>query len=107
MISNPAPAHWFDTPLYTVGAAWATPLQYTYQNSGGNAMWGPGRVKLDFSLFKRFVVRERLKLQFRAEFFYRLNTPQFASIGNPAAGIISSIVGTPRQIQFALRLTFQ
>jgi hypothetical protein len=27
-------------------------------------------------------------------------------VGNPNAGIITGIVGTPRQMQFALRLTF-
>jgi hypothetical protein len=109
-IGDPGPAHWFDTSLNTAGAAWATPLQYTYGNSGRNPLRGPGRINLDFSLFKQFALRERLKLQFRAEFFNLFNTPQFdlpnATIGNPAAGVISSIVGTPRQIQFALRLTF-
>jgi hypothetical protein len=37
-------------------------------------------------------------------------TPQFDlpadAIGNPSAGVISSIVGTLRQVQFALRLSF-
>ena len=97
-------------PFNTAGAAWATPLQYTYGNSGRNPLRGPGRINLDFSLFKQFAVRERYRLQFRAEFFNLFNTPQFdlpnAVIGNPAAGVISSIVGTPRQIQFALHLTF-
>jgi hypothetical protein len=109
-ISNPGPAHWFDTSFNTPGAAWATPLQYTYGDSGRNPLRGPGRVNLDFSLFKQFAIRERWKLQFRAEFFNLFNTPQFdlpnATIGNPAAGVISSIVGTPRQIQFALHLAF-
>ena len=109
-VSNPGPAHWFDTSFNTAGAAWATPLQYTYGNSGRNPLRGPGRVNLDFSLFKQFAVRERFRLEFRAEFFNLFNTPQFdppnATIGNPAAGVISSIVGTPRQIQFALHLTF-
>jgi hypothetical protein len=47
-------------------------------------------------------------LQFRGEFFF--NHPQFdlpnATIGLPSAGIISSTVGTPRDIQFSLRLRF-
>ena len=55
-------------------------------------------------------------LQFRAEAFNVLNTPQFnnpnAQIGNPAAGTITS-AGAPllfqrtsRQIQLALKLYF-
>jgi len=49
-------------------------------------------------------------VQFRAEAFNLFNTPQFglpgASIGNPAAPVISSIVGNPRNLQLALRLQF-
>jgi len=61
-------------------------------------------------VFKGFTFSERFKLQYRAEVFNLMNTPQFdlpnASIGNPAAGRITSVVGTPRQIQMALRLSF-
>ena len=39
-----------------------------------------------------------------------MNTPQFdlpnASIGGNNAGIISAVLGNPRQIQFGLRLSF-
>jgi hypothetical protein len=50
------------------------------------------------------------RLQFRAEFFNLFNHPQFdlpnSSIGSPSAGRISSTVGTPRDIQFSLRVSF-
>jgi len=61
------PARWFDTSFNTPGAAWAAPAQFTFGNSGRNVLRGPGRVNLDFSLFKNFMLRERLRLQFRAE----------------------------------------
>jgi hypothetical protein len=65
---------------------------------------------LDLSIFKHFALTERYRLQFRAEFFNFFNHPQFdlpnASIGSPNAGVISSTVGTPRDIQFSLRLSF-
>jgi hypothetical protein len=65
---------------------------------------------VDFSVFKHFSIAERYRLQFRSEFFNLLNHPQFdlpnASIGSPNAGVISSTVGTPRDIQFSLRLSF-
>ena len=37
----------------------------------------PGFKNVDASLFKNFGITERVKLQFRAEFFNLLNTPQF------------------------------
>jgi len=104
------PVRWFDTSFNVPGAAWAVPRQYTYGNAGRNILRGPGRINLDFSAFKDFPLDERFRLQFRAEFFNLLNTPQFdlpnAAIGNPAAGSITGIVGNPRQLQFALRLAF-
>ena len=74
-------------------------------------MRGPGRVNVDFSLFKDINLTETINLQYRAEFFNVMNTPQFglpnSTIGtNPSAGIITSIVGTPRQVQMGLRLSF-
>ena len=108
--SDPSITHWFDTSFNTPDAAWATPRQYTYGNAGRNILRGPGRTNLDFSLFKHFLLTERYTLQFRGEFFNLLNHPQFdlpnATIGNPAAGVISSTVGTPRDIQFSLGLSF-
>jgi hypothetical protein len=67
-------------------------------------------VNVDFSVFKEFRVRQSFRVQFRAECFNLLNTPQFdlpnAAIGAGNAGTITSIVGTPRQIQFGLKAVF-
>jgi hypothetical protein len=109
-VSDPVITHWFDTSFNTPGAAWLTPAQYTYGNGGRNILRGPHRTNFDFSLFKEVPVRERVRVQFRAEFFNILNHPQFdlpnATIGSAAAGVISSTVGSPRDIQLSLRLTF-
>jgi hypothetical protein len=103
-LDNPTVDRWFDT------SAFRTPAQFTYGNSGRNILYGPGRVNFDFSLFKEFGITEDVKLQFRTEFFNLFNTPQFdlpnAAIGASNAGTITSIVGTPRQIQFGLKLAF-
>jgi hypothetical protein len=103
-------ARWFDTSFNTPDAAWATPTQFTYGNGGRNILRGPGRWNVDYSLFKEFTVKERARLQFRTEFFNLFNHTQFdlpnPTIGNPNAGRITATVGTPRDIQFSLRLHF-
>lgn len=95
---------WFDP------SAFGTPPPFTYGSLGRNPLFGPGRVNFDMSLFKDFPLYERMKVQFRAEAFNIFNTPQFAqpnaTIGNAQAGVISSIVGNPRQLQVALRFQF-
>jgi hypothetical protein len=103
-LSDPTVDRWFDI------AAFATPANFTYGNAGRNILYGPGRVNFDFSLFKEFRITQGLKLQFRTECFNFFNTPQFdlpnAAIGAGNAGTITSIVGTPRQIQFGVKALF-
>ena len=111
-IDNPSIAKWFDTSFGTPasGAAWGAPAIFTFGNGARNILRGPGRTNVDFSIFKNFMIRENLKLQFRTEMFNLFNHTQFdlpnGAVGGASAGIISSIVGTPRQMQFALRLSF-
>ena len=103
-LSNPTVDRWFDI------SAFATPPPFTYGNAGRNILYGPGRVNFDFSVFKEFQIKEGLRLQFRTECFNVFNTPQFdlpnAAIGAANAGTITSIVGTPRQIQFGVKVVF-
>lgn len=97
-------SRWFDKTAFT------TPAPYTYGNAGRNILFGPGRVNFDLSLFKDFPIKERLKARLQIEGFNVFNTPQFglpnASIGAAQAGVISSVVGNPRQMQFSLKLQF-
>src|SRR5581483_5441327 len=86
-------------------------------NVARGAFRGPAVYNWDFSLFKKFRVRERHEFQFRAEFFNIFNTPQFnlpgSSIASPAnfgvsTGTLTTVsnFGTQRQIQFGLRYAF-
>jgi hypothetical protein len=85
-------------------------------NSGRNRFYGPGITTVDFSAFKNFQLMERLRLQFRAEFFNILNHPNFAapnflndannSIGTLNAGVIGSTSTPSRQIQLGLKLVW-
>jgi hypothetical protein len=65
------------------------------------------------SIFKDFplaIIREGMRLQFRAESFNTFNRPHFAGpntlVGNPNFGKISSTVNSPRELQLALKLSF-
>jgi hypothetical protein len=82
---------------------------YTYGNSGRNILRGDGIGNLDAALMKRFDIRERFHLQFRWEVFNVTNSPQYANpvvtVGS-TLGTITSIVNSPRQMQFSLRLAF-
>jgi len=91
-------------------------------NAGRNRFYGPGLKTVDFSAFKNIRIMERLKAQFRAEFFNILNHPNLAApnflndannsvafdgTGNPipgSAGVVASTSTASRQIQLGLKL---
>ena len=83
-----------------------------YGDLGRNTLTGPGIQDWDYSMFKDTTLRERLHLQFRAEFFNILNhsnfnTPNlvvFTPSGlSPTAGLVTSTSTTSRQVQFAAK----
>ncbi len=87
-----------------------------FGNLGRNAFRGPYQQNWDFSLLKTFHLTERYNLRFTTDFFNIWNHANFANpaindvetIGAPGSpfGKIFSTVGTPRLIQFSLRLAF-
>jgi hypothetical protein len=113
---------WFNS------TAFALPPPGTFGNVGRNMLAGPGFADLDLAFIKNTNLTEKAGLQFRAEFFNIFNHPNFAVPTNavgPAgsggngdaiflgpntlsgnAGQIFSTVGSPRQIQLGLRLSF-
>lgn len=98
------PQNWFDE------SAFVTPPNYTYGNSGRNILRGPGFSNVDLGLSRYFVVTEKLRLQFRAEAFNLLNSPQFGlpnyTLGQANTGAISKVIHPQRELQFALKLKF-
>lgn len=61
---------------------------------------------------KVFQIRERYKVEFRAEFFNAFNHPNFAQPDNfiddgpGSTGVITSLATPMRQVQFGLKLAF-
>ncbi len=105
-LANPTLSEWFNVGCFVA------PPSYVFGNEGRNVLTGPGRDNLDFALHRGFhlPLRETTTLEFRAEAYNLFNHPQFgfpgATIGNPAAGVISSTAVPNRELQLALRLAF-
>src|SRR5579864_8413980 len=83
----------------------------TYGNSGRNIIYTAPQLQIDTSLFKDFAVRERMKVQFRAEFFNMINHANFRNnslINNFNAAGAGSYTSAQagRQIQFALNFIY-
>ena len=96
-------AEWFNTACFTLPAA------NTFGDVGRNTVTGPGLVDVDFSLARIFIIRENMRLQFRAEAFNLANHPNLnypSAVQNAASfGHIAS-ANDPRQIQLGLKLAF-
>jgi hypothetical protein len=109
---GPSPGGWINP------AAFAVPAKGTWGNAGRNLARAPRLWQMDLSLSRNIELGERARLQFRAEAFNIFNRAQYGApladiSAPPSFGRITSLVnngptgsGTPRQVQFALRLTF-
>ena len=96
---------WFDTTRFVVNAPG------TFGNSGRSILRGPGYLNMDLGVLKTTGVTERIRLQFRAEFFNALNHPNFrlptSNISSSQKGRITAVVDeNQRIIQFGLKLLF-
>ncbi|HSM78650.1 MAG TPA: hypothetical protein VLT57_13520, partial [Bryobacteraceae bacterium] len=97
---------WFTTSSFGV------PEPNAFGNAGRNTVRGPRLSNYDFSVFRNFPVTEKIKLEYRAEFYNLSNTPHFSNPnGSVTSGAFGTISGTlsgygNRQIQMALRLKF-
>ena len=102
-------------------AAFATPANGTFGDAPRNVARGPAAWQIDMGANKNIPLTEKVRLQFRSEFFNIFNHPQYglpqATYGVQSFGSIIQTVntttpvspigsGTPREIQFALKLEF-
>lgn len=114
--------NWFGIPATSSGffcaagvddgkCAYGQPANGVFGNSGIGTEVAPGYFSLDGSVGKKFYVREKQYLDFRAEFFNALNhvswSPPGRSITDPANfGVITNQIQNPRTIQFGLKYIF-
>jgi hypothetical protein len=100
-------------------AAFAMPAAGSFGNLGRNAIYGPGFGDIDFSVFERNPIAERIGTEFRVEIFNLTNRINWA---NPGATLTSGSFGQltstkggktpglgygePRNVQLGLRITF-
>ena len=95
--------------LYLNPAAFARPATGEYGNMGIRNIQGPGSIRIDMGLTRKFRVQEKQTVEFRAEAF---NLPNQLNPGNPVTtmsnlnfGKIQS-AGDERVMQFALKYVF-
>jgi hypothetical protein len=88
-------------------SAFRVPQAFTFGNSGRNILYRRGFKNWDFIAVRNFPIHERMRLQFRGEFFNFTNTPAFGGpVSNIQAANAGQILsaGDPRSIQLALKL---
>jgi len=102
--------HAFDTTRFNTVSSQQLSQNYRYFSSQFNNIRVDATNNLNLTVTKDFSIREKMKLQFRAESFNLCNHALFAGANvsptSGAFGTISSTTNTPRIIQSALRLTF-
>jgi hypothetical protein len=72
--------------------------QARFGTAGFNILRGPGIVNCDFGLFREFAVRERWRIQFRAEAFNFTNTPHFSNPGANVSNLVLNPNGTIKDL---------
>ena len=99
---------WFDTSGLTPGSG--------FGNLGRNVVIGPGFNNTDLSLMKNTKAGDRMRVQFRAEFFDLFNHANLGqpgnAVGSPSFGRITNSrfptgeSGSSRQVQLGIKLMF-
>jgi hypothetical protein len=96
-------SQWFDQSTF------AGPAFGFFGNCGNGIIPGPGEDTWNWALYKTFPLTERVHLEFRSEFFNIWNHANFTGVStNLGAGDFGEVTSAldPRQIEFALKLTF-
>jgi hypothetical protein len=97
---------WFNTSCFAAPAEWG----FGNETRVDANLRGDGAKNFDFALFKRTTIAEKVGVEFRTEFFNLFNHPQFGipgqGFGAGGFGQVTSTLGNPRLIQFAMKIEF-
>jgi hypothetical protein len=105
---------------YITKAAFANPALGAFGNIGRNAIYGPGFGSVDFSVFKKTRITERVSAEFRVEIFNLFNRVNYANPSTTfSSGSFGQITATrnggsapglgfgePRNTQLGLHIVF-
>ncbi len=96
---------WFDP------TAFAPTTAFTYGNCGINSVRGPGFKSTNFSVFRSIPIGGARRAEFRWEVFNLFNNVNYglpgSSVDSPTTfGRITSTVGSPREMQLAVKFYF-
>src|SRR5262249_45681011 len=106
------PHQWINPGAFAIPTTAEIAAGNFFGNAGVRCMREPGLVNFDVSVFKNFLLREQMRLQFRTEFFNFTNTPFLGLPGAVDTNFNSSSfgkvvsAGDPRVVQLALKLIF-
>jgi hypothetical protein len=113
LVGNPYPAdqgvdHWLDKSAFAMPQNADGSLRFG--NLGRNSLRGPGAYNLDLGLMRQLDLGGDKRLQLRWEVFNVMNHPSYgfpvSNLLSPDFGRITTTVGTPRQMQVAVKVLF-
>lgn len=95
---------WFNTAAFTQVPSG------TFGNAGRNILRGPGWVTFDMSVQRRIDITGRVNATLRWDVFNLFDRANFGlperNIASANAGVISTLAGDPRVMQFSVRVAF-
>ncbi len=95
---------WFNTEAFTQVPSG------TFGNAGRNILRGPGWITFDMSLQRRIDISGRVNATLRWDVFNLFDRANFGlperNIASANAGVISTLAGDPRVMQFSVRVAF-
>jgi hypothetical protein len=106
--SDPSADGWLDPTAFVLPRN--ADGSFRFGNAGRSILPADGVFNMDAGVMKVFPLTESVHLQVRAEAFNVTNTPTLAdpnsNLDSPDFGKIRGTVSTPRQLQFAVRISF-